>query len=44
MALAGIIVGWIVTGIGVVVLALIIWFFAWVATTVPPSPDGGSFD
>jgi hypothetical protein len=42
MALAGIIIGWIVTGIGVVVGALLIWFFAWVAT-LPPA-TGGSLD
>jgi hypothetical protein len=39
MALAGIIVGWIVAGIGLVVVALVIWFFAWVAT-LPPAPNG----
>ena len=42
MALAGIIVGWIVAGIGLVVVALIIWLFAW-AATLPPS-TGGSLD
>jgi hypothetical protein len=43
MALAGIIVGWIVTGIGLVVVALVIWLFAWVAT-LPTPPDSGSLD
>jgi hypothetical protein len=42
MALAGIIVGWIVAGIGLVVVALVIWLFAWVATL--PSPPEGPLD
>jgi hypothetical protein len=41
MALAGIIIGWVVTGIGLVVVAGVIWFFAWLST-IPPTTGGGS--
>jgi hypothetical protein len=40
MALAGIIIGWVVTGIGLVVVAGVIWFFAWLST-IPPTTGGG---
>jgi hypothetical protein len=38
MALAGIIIGWIVAGIGLLVVAGVVWFFAWLST-IPPAPD-----
>jgi hypothetical protein len=42
MAMAGIIIGWIVTGLGLVIVALLIWLFAWAASQ--PTPPGGDFD
>jgi hypothetical protein len=38
MALAGIIIGWIVAGLGLLVVAGVVWFFAWLST-MPPVPE-----